>query len=97
MKKPIVLVVAAGIAIAAGALLKPKDPACVKIEAQVALADRFCHGMSERLAEGRCASLSDDPEVMGQCLRVIVPAAHSACMDYIEIEPLKRQAADLCS
>jgi hypothetical protein len=85
------------IVLGAAAYLKPKDPACVKLEARLGLAEVFCQGLAEKAATDRCSSLAEDPEVMGQCLRVIVPAAHSGCMDYINIERIKRQHEELCS
>lgn len=72
------------------------EPACVRIQAKLELAEEFCDGLAEKAARDRCQSLSDDVDVMGQCMRVIVPSAHSACMSYINMERLRQQSKELC-
>lgn len=81
---------------AVAALVRPKDPACGKLEAKLGVSEEFCQGLAERAAQERCSALSDDPETMGQCIRVIVPAAHSSCMGYLNIQRLKNQVRELC-
>lgn len=80
-----------------GALKLNKEPACVRIQAKVELAEEFCDGLAERAARERCQSLSEDVDVMGQCMRIVVPAAHSSCMGYLNMERLRQQSKDLCS
>jgi hypothetical protein len=99
MKKPLVVascllgaVLIAGLA----ALVKPKDPACTRFQARIDLAEAFCDGLSQRAAQERCSALSDNPEVMGQCMRVIVPAAFSGCMDYINLPGMRQEHKSLC-
>lgn len=77
-------------------IILPRDGACEKMDAKLGLAEDFCQGLAERASEERCSSLADDPETMGQCLRVIVPAAHSSCMDYLNVQRLKNQKEALC-
>lgn len=84
------------IIVIAAALLKDKDPACVRIEAKRNLALEFCNGLADRAARDKCARLADDPDIMGQCMRVIVPAAEAGCWDYVNLEALKRDAETLC-
>lgn len=69
---------------------------CDKMEAKLELAKEFCDGLALRAANERCSQLADDQEVMGQCMRVIVPAAHSSCMSYLNLERLKQQHGSLC-
>lgn len=100
MRRPLIVascLILAVLIAALAALIAPKDPACVKLEARLGLAEVFCQGLAEKAATDRCSSLAEDPQVMGQCLRVIVPAAHSGCMDYLNIERMKRQHEELCS
>jgi hypothetical protein len=99
MKRPLIVascllgaVLIAGLA----ALIKPQDPACVRFQAKIDLAEAFCDGLSQRAAQERCSALSDSPEVMGQCMRVIVPAAFSGCMDYVNLQSLKQEHKSLC-
>lgn len=77
-------------------LLKPKDPACVRFQAKLELAETFCNGLADRAARERCEAISDSPEIMGQCMRVIVPAAHSSCMSYLNTDGMKREYDGLC-
>jgi hypothetical protein len=80
-----------------GSLLKgQKHPPCIRMEAKLELANEFCDGLALRAANERCSQVSEDPDVMGQCMRVIVPAAHSSCMSYLNLERLKQQYASLC-
>lgn len=85
-----------GAVVAMGVLKLSKEPPCVRIMAKVELAEEFCDGLAERAARERCQSLSDDVDVMGQCMGVIVPAAHSSCMSYINMERLRQQSKELC-
>jgi len=98
MKKGLaaVLIALMGSAVVLVALKLQKDPPCVRILAKVELAEEFCDGLAERAAKERCSSLSDDVDVMGQCMGVIVPAAHSSCMSYINMERLRQQSKELC-
>lgn len=73
-----------------------QDPACVRIQAKADLAEEFCDGLAAKAAQSRCESLSEDMDVIGQCMRVIVPSAHSACMSYIGMDKLRQQAKGLC-
>ena len=77
-------------------LLQPKDPACVRFESRLGLAKQFCEGLAERASQDKCQSLSDEPETMGQCLRVMRPAAYAGCMDYINLEKMKQEYEALC-
>jgi hypothetical protein len=83
--------------IALGVKLTETDSrVCDKMEAKLELAKEFCDGLALRAANERCAQVAEDQEVMGQCMRVIVPAAHSSCMNYLNLERLKQQHASLC-
>lgn len=77
-------------------LMQNNQSACSRIESKMELANEFCDGLAERAAKERCQSLSDDVDVVGQCMRVIVPAAHSNCMGYLNMERMKQQYASLC-
>lgn len=99
MKQPLVVglcllgcVLIAGLA----KLMEVEDSACSRIESKIELANEFCDGLAERAAKERCQSLSDDVDVMGQCMQVIVPAAHSSCMGYLNMERMKQQYSSLC-
>lgn len=96
MKKPIVLIVSLSTLILLGVYLVPKDPACVRLNAKLLLMDDFCNGMSKQLAEDRCGQLTDDEAVFSQCLRVVIPAAHSGCMNYINKHKLESEYKSLC-
>lgn len=78
-------------------LMQNRPEPCMKMEAKIELAKEFCDGLAKRAAEDRCSQLSDDIETMGQCMRVIVPSAHSACMGYIDSERLEQQYRSLCT
>jgi len=75
---------------------KEESKACYRLQAKLDLSDRFCQGLATRAAQERCNSLSDNPEVLGQCMRIIVPAAHSSCMDYLNIQGMKNEVKELC-
>lgn len=77
-------------------LFLPSDRACQRIQAKLGLVEEFCQGLAERAAEERCQTLADDPQTMGQCLRVIVPAAHSGCLDYVNVQRIENQSKELC-
>lgn len=99
MKRPLLVAscIVGAIAIAGLAmLLKPKDPACVKLEARIGLATDFCGGLAERAAKEKCSVLTDNPDVMGQCMHVIVPAAYSGCMEYVNMDAKKEEFKSLC-
>jgi len=98
MKKGGIAVVLSGLAAVALFMASglKREPACVRIQAKLELAKEFCDGLAEKAAKERCSSLSDDVDVMGQCMRVIVPSAHSACMSYINMERLSQQSKELC-
>lgn len=83
------------VALVAGLML-PRDPACIKLEAKIEVAKGFCDGLAARTATERCGGLSDDPDILGQCMRIVIPGAHSACMDYLEIKRLKEEVGTLC-
>lgn len=78
-------------------LVKSKPEPCMKMENKIELAKEFCDGLAQKAAESRCETLSDDPDVMGQCMRVIVPSAHSNCMAYINVFRLEKQYEALCT
>lgn len=78
-------------------VVRPKDPACEKLQANVELAKAFCGGLAERAAHERCQSVSDEPDTLGQCLRVMRPAAMSSCMDYLNLKKMKEDLEALCS
>lgn len=99
MKKPIlvsVCLLGCGLIIGLAALMDPKDPACVRIQAKADLAEDFCEALAEKAANDKCAALAEDPVTMGQCMRVVVPMAHSSCMSYLNMDKLHEQAKDLC-
>ena len=77
-------------------VIKPKDPACVRLEAKVALARDFCDGLAAKAADERCSALAEDPEVKGQCMRVVIPAATVNCMAYLNIEHIKEDVRSAC-
>lgn len=77
-------------------IIKPKDPACVRLEAKAALARDFCDGLAAKAADERCSALADDPEVKGQCMRVVIPAATVNCMAYLNIEHIKEDLRAAC-
>lgn len=77
-------------------LIKPSDPACVKLEAKRNLALEFCKGLAARAAHDRCESLADDPQTLGACMNVVVPVAESSCWGYINLQGMKRELDALC-
>lgn len=77
-------------------LLKPSSAPCQRLQARLDLADRFCAGLSERAAQEKCAEYSSNPEVMGQCMRVVLPAAHSSCMDYLSVQNMRIEFKNIC-
>lgn len=99
MKRPLLVASCLlGAALIAGLalLLKPSDPACIRFQARIDLAEAFCGGLSQRAAQERCSVLSENPEVMGQCMRIMVPNAFSGCMDYINLPGMKQEYQSLC-
>lgn len=99
MKRPLVVascLIGAAFIAGLALLIKPKDPACIRFQAKIDLAETFCDGLSQRAAQERCSALSESPDVMGQCMRVIVPAAHAGCMDYVNLQALKQEYKSLC-
>jgi hypothetical protein len=76
--------------------LSKEDPVCVKILTKLELSDDFCLGLAERAAMERCGKLSDEEEVIGNCVRVIAPAAFSGCMDYLGHEKNRKEYESLC-
>jgi hypothetical protein len=96
MKKSLILLGVAAAILVAVSLLQKKEPACIRLQAKVDLAKEFCDGMAIKLAEDKCSSLAEDAETMGQCLRVLIPAAHSACQSYISHRELIQQYESLC-
>lgn len=93
-----VVVVIAGLSFVAliASVLAPRDPACVKLEAKVELAQEFCEGLAERAATERCQEVAADEETLGQCFQVIVPAAFSSCMSYLNLGRLEREIKQVC-
>ena len=77
-------------------LFKPKDPFCYKLNAKADLADDFCKGLAIRSATEKCQSITEDGESANQCVRVMLPSAHSVCMNYIGYDELKRNADSAC-
>lgn len=73
-----------------------KEPACVKMESKLSLLEDFCGGMARQMAESRCSQISDDDQVIGACMRVVIPAAHSACEGYVNKKELEHQHQSLC-
>lgn len=99
MKQPLLVglcLLGAALIVVVAKVLKPGESACSRIESKLELANEFCDGLAERAAKERCQSLSEDIDVRGQCMRVIVPAAHSSCMGYLNMERMKQQHASLC-
>jgi len=97
MRTAISIVSAILVLVSAGAiLLQNRTPACVKLRAKLDLASDFCEGLGDRMARERCSELSGDPEALGQCVRAILPGAASACMDYLNIEHIKRDYQSAC-
>lgn len=80
----------------ASRLYPGENRVCDKMESKLELAKEFCDGLALRAANERCQSVAEDQDTMGQCMRVIVPAAHSSCMSYLNLERLKQQYASLC-
>jgi hypothetical protein len=78
-------------------IARPKDPACVKLEAKRNLALDFCKGLAAKAAHDRCEGLTDDPQTLGACMNVVVPVAESACWGYINIQGMKREIETLCN
>lgn len=100
MKQPLVvgLCILGCILLGLAARLYPQDSVvCAKMESKLELAKEFCDGLALRAANERCSSVAEDQDTMGQCMRVIVPAAHSSCMSYLNLERLKQQHESLCS
>lgn len=78
-------------------LLRPdRNETCARLRARIDLSHQFCDGLADRAAKERCSELSSKPEVMGQCLRVVVPAAFSGCIDYLSLETMKREFSSVC-
>lgn len=104
MSRSLILIACAvGIILAVLAVQSKPDTACVRLQAKLDLSDQFCKTLSLKMAEDRCSGLlsqyEDDgqyQEVLGQCLRAIVPAAHSACENYIQKEAMKKDLDSLC-
>lgn len=99
MKNPLILVgcLAGCLVIAVSAkVLAPRDPACVRIQAKADLAEEFCDNLSQKAAKDKCSTLAEDPVVMGQCMHVVVPMAHSSCMAYLNMDQLHEQVKELC-
>jgi hypothetical protein len=84
------------IVLGAAAYLKPRDPACVKLEAKRNLAEEFCKGLAMRAAQERCSQLAEDPETMGACMQVVVPVAQASCWGYLSVENMDREIESLC-
>jgi hypothetical protein len=95
-KKPLIVLGSIVLGLSLLLIHLPKEPACKKLHAKIALSDDFCTGMAKEAAEERCSQLSDSPEVLGKCKHVIIPAAHSACLDYVGKQGLIRQYQSLC-
>lgn len=96
MKEKLMVLGAAAIALGFALWVKPAEPACIRLEAKLSLARDFCEGLGERAAKERCDALSEDPEVMGQCMRVVVPAAVGSCMHYVNLEHMKADYESAC-
>lgn len=99
MKKPLILagcLVGCLVIALLAKSLAPKDPACIRLQAKADLAEEFCAGLANKAASDKCSTLAEDPVVMGQCMRVVVPMAHSSCMSYINMDKLHEQTKDLC-
>jgi hypothetical protein len=77
-------------------LIKPRDPACAKLEAKRNLALEFCKGLAVKAATERCEGLADDPQTLGACMNVVVPVAESSCWGYINLQGMKRELDALC-
>ncbi len=92
------VVMVAGVAFVAliASVLAPRDPACVRLQAKVELAQEFCEGLAERAATERCQELAPDEETIGQCFHVVVPAAFSSCMNYLNLGRLEREIKQVC-
>jgi len=97
MKRSIFLLISAALIGGLGVkLFQNKEPACIRLEAKVSLARDFCEGLGEKAAADRCSALADDPEVQGQCMRVVVPAAVGSCMSYLNLEHMKADLESAC-
>lgn len=99
LKRPLLvgLCILGCILLGLAAKVYPRDSQiCDKMENKLELAKEFCDGSALRAANERCQSVAEDQDTMGQCMRVIVPAAHSSCMSYLNLERLKQQDASLC-
>jgi len=78
-------------------LLRPeKNETCARLQARIDLSESFCKELAEKAAEDRCSALAEQPEVLGQCKRVIVPAAFSGCIDYLNKEAMEREFSSVC-
>lgn len=91
-----ILIGVLGIGVLLGVSQLVKDPGCVKFSSKLSLLEDFCGGMARQMAEDRCSQVSDDPEVIGACMRVVIPAAHSACEGYVNKKELEHQYQSLC-
>lgn len=97
MKRSLLVLLSVGVALALFFFFKSnRSEPCLRLQAKLDLAEEFCSGLAERAAEERCSVLSDNPEVLGQCMRVIVPAAHSSCMSYLNLGRLEKEIHSVC-
>lgn len=92
----LMLLICATIIVSGVKLLTPVDPVCGKLLTKLELSNDFCMGLAERAAIERCSKVSDEEEVIGNCVRVIAPAAFSGCIDYLGYEKLQQDVASLC-
>jgi hypothetical protein len=75
---------------------KPQDMGCIRFEAKIGLSHDFCRNLGMRAAQEKCQDVTQDPDTMGNCMRVVVPAAEANCWSYLNIEELKREYQSLC-
>lgn len=87
----------AALILALATVLKPKDPACVKLEAKRNLALEFCKNLAVKAAHEKCEALADDPQTLGACMNVVVPVAESSCWGYLNVKAMAREIETLCN
>lgn len=100
MKNPMILascLLGALAIIVAAFAFRPQDQACIRLQARMDLAGDFCMGLAESAAKERCAALTEDSETAGRCVQVIIAAAHSNCMNYLNVQGMKMGYESACN